>query len=120
MWPAGDLTETFTQLSWGNVEAVGDRVHIGLDVLHPVAHDEGRKRWIVIDDLAAFAIEDLAARSRTSTSRMLLPSACAEYFSLPLTCKRHNPTQRTKNIATIAYCAMDSLDGGIFSSRPNI
>src|SRR6266404_4308198 len=61
---AGDLAQTLSQLARRNVESGGDRVHIGFDVLHPVTHDKSGKRRIVIDDLAAFAIEDLPARSK--------------------------------------------------------
>ena len=47
----------------GHVEATSDHGQIGVDVVALLAHEEAGDRGIVVDDEAALAIENLAARS---------------------------------------------------------
>ena len=112
-----EAAESGLDLIDGKMKTLGDEGKIDCGVLDLLGEQIAGDGGVVVDEEAAFAIEDFCRgeRGRAPCGRGWPPqgpSSC--WHRVPA--DRHRPATRTARIRTIAYCTPASLAGASFSS----
>ena len=96
------------------VEAVGDQGQVGVDVVALLADQEAGDGWVVVDQQAAVAVEELAARRQDGNLADAVLLGRRRKFSAPSTWRRQRPAARASIMRRMPYCTTVSLRGEFF------
>ena len=116
----GHALQARAQLIGRHVQPGGDLVGIGVQVAVLIAQQQHGERRIVVDDDAAFAVEDLAARRQDGDllDAVLFGQRCVVIAARHLQAPQPEGKNQKDSQQDVLHCGEASCE--TFSSRPNI